>query len=255
MVAGMLLLRPSLEKIDVDRSVPPAQNDAVPQALTKTFSEESGAYSIQVEYPELQGIAVSGVREKVNGRIKTSVYNQVAGFRANSASILPSGDLEPKSAFDGRFEVSLLTKLAFSALMSYSDYSAGAAHPNSYNMALNYDLKTGEPLTLEKVLGALGPSAGYMERLGKYVKDDLFRQFGSTEDSLSFIESGAAPSGESYANFTLDSRGLAIHFDPYQVAPYAAGSPTVEIPHGDLISKIVKPADAAATSTAQWWLQ
>jgi hypothetical protein len=162
-----------------------------------------------------------------------------------------------RSAFEGEFDTSLVTPSFFSTIMLYSDYSAGAAHPNSYKVSLNYDLKTAESVALDEFLQSLKPSAGYMDRLGKYVREDLIRQLGDDQDVIAAIDSGGKPSAQSYANFTLDGSGLSIHFDPYQVAPYAAGSPVVKILYSDLISVVIKSADASvsATSTAKWWLQ
>lgn len=245
---AFLLLRPTVDKIDVNRNQPPEPPATVPQVLTKVFpSEANPRYTVEVEYPELQGISKPGIQDKINGQIKTGVYNQIAGFQAANASNLPLGDPDLKSSLDGSFDALLVTKSFFSALMSYSDYSAGAAHPNNYLMALNFDLKTGDAVKLDQLLRSLNPSAGYAERLGKYVKDDIVRQFGSSEDSIDF---------EGYLNFTLDTKKLSIHFDPGQVAATAAGSPQVDILYSDLISKIIKPAgQPSATSSVEWWLQ
>lgn len=256
--AGVFFLRPSLEKIDINRGGPPGPSGSVPQVLTKSFpSEDNPRYTVQVDYPELQGVATPGVQEKVSGGIRTQIYNQIAAFQAANATNLPLEDPEMRSSFDGSFDVVLLTRSFFSGIMSYSDYSAGAAHPNSYNVALNYDLKTGEPVTLNKFLQGLNPSAGYMNRLGKYVKEDLVRQFGNSQDSLSFIDFSTTPNGDGYANFTLNTEGLSIHFDPGQVAPIAAGSSATKISYADLLASVIKPADtgAAATSSVKWWLQ
>jgi hypothetical protein len=256
--AGMLFLRPTLDKIDVNRNKPPEQNDSVPQALTKIYPrEDNSKYTVEVEYPELQGIASQNVLDKVNGAIKARVYNQIAAFKAAVAANPPIDGIGVRSSFDGSFDVILLNRSFFSGLMSYSEYSAGAAHPYSYVVGLNYNLQTGEAMTLDKFVKTLGASAGYLERLADYSKDDLLRQFGDSEDTRAFIESGAGPTLENYANFTLDMAGLSIHFDPYQVAAGAAGSPTVEIPYSDLLNEIVKPANpaAAVSSSAEWWLK
>lgn len=255
---GMMYLLPDVQKIDIDRDRPSDQSGPVPQVLTKTFPpEDTSKYTIQVDYPELQGVAAPGVQEKVNGSVRASVYNQIAAFQAANSANMALGDPGLRSSFDGNFDVSLVSRSFLSAIMSYSDYSAGAAHPNSYNVALNYDLRTGESVSIDRFLRSLNPSSGYMDRLGEYVRTDLLRQFGDSEDSVAFIDAGAAPSAESYANFTLDAGNLSIHFDSYQVAPYAAGLPTVKIPYAELISGIVKSEDfdASASSSVRWWLQ
>lgn len=256
-VAGVFFLRPDVEKIDINRGEPSGRVDQVPQVITKVFSEDNGRYSVTVEYPELQGISTPGVRDKINGAIKTAVYNQIAGFQAGNGANLQFGEQEFKSSFDGNFDVSLLTGSFFSGVMSYSEYSAGAAHPNSYNVALNYDLKTGTAVTLNEFLAKLNPSEGYMGRLGGYVRTELIRQFGDSEGSIGAINLGAAPTTENYSNFVLDAQGLSIIFDPYQVAPYAAGSPQVSISYDKLAADVIKSADrqSSATSSVEWWLQ
>lgn len=258
LVASVFLFRPDIEKIDVNRNQPSGSVNPVPQILTKSFpSEDNSKYTIQVDYPELRGVAAPGIQEKVNGAIRAHVYNQIAAFQNANAASLPLGDPDMRSSFDGSFDVSLVSRSFLSVIMSYSDYSAGAAHPNSYNVALNYNLKTGGRVTLDQLLISLNPSDGYMDRLGKYVKEDLIRQFGDSEESLAAIDFGAAPTAQNYANFTLTATGLSVHFDPYQVAPYAAGLPEVEIPYADLMSIVVKSnaSDGSATSSVKWWLE
>jgi hypothetical protein len=256
-IAAVLLLRPDLKKIDVNRGGNSEQVGSVPQVMTQVFpTEDNDKYTIQVEYPKLQGVSKPGIQEKVNASVQSRVYNQIAGFREANITNLALGDPQMRSAFEAEFDTSLVTPSFFSAIMLYSDYSAGAAHPNNYNVSLNYDLKTGESVTLDKFLQSLKPSAGYMDRLGKYVRADLIRQLGDSQDVIAAIDLGGKPSAESYANFTLDGSGLSIHFDPYQVAPYAAGSPVVEISYVDLMSLVVKSAsaDSSATSSVKWWL-
>ena len=49
-----------------------------------------------------------------------------------------------------------------------------------------------------------------------------------------WIQRGAGASGENYDSWTITKQGLKIHFDPYQVAPYAAGPQQVTIPYSAL---------------------
>lgn len=259
MLASVFLFRPSVDKIDIDRGRPAEPAGPVPQIFTRNFPfEENSRYTIQVDYPELQGVSAPGVQEKVNGAIRAQVYNQIAAFQSANASNLPLGDIELRSSFDGSFDVSLLTRSFLSALMTYSDYSAGAAHPTSYSVAMNYDLKTGKEVTMVELMQDLEPSNGYMDRLGEYLTKDLVRQFGGVEDSKGgIVPDGTFSNSADYGNFTVSKDGFTVHFDPYEVAPYAAGLPKVDIPYGDLMSVIVKSGNPniAASSTAKWWLE
>jgi hypothetical protein len=50
----------------------------------------------------------------------------------------------------------------------------------------------------------------------------------------SWIEEGAGPNGDNFARWALVEEGLILFFDPYQVAPYAAGPQVVTIPRAAL---------------------
>lgn len=56
------------------------------------------------------------------------------------------------------------------------------------------------------------------------------------EPDTQWISEGTAPKEENFENFLITDNALIIIFDPYEVAPYAAGSVFVEIP---LDSKIM----------------
>jgi hypothetical protein len=256
--AAAFWLKSEPAKIDVNRNGSgDGDSGPVPQVITRTFQEENAVYSVDVEYPELQGLANGGVQAKVNNEIKAGVYGQVAAFHANNALILPDENPDLRSAFAANHKVTLLTGPFFSGIIGYSDYSSGAAHANHYSVALNYNLKTGSAVTLDQLLQDLRPSAGYFERLAQYVMADLRRQFGDSQDVADVIEFGAKATTENYRNFNLDEEGLTIQFDPYQVAPYAAGSPQVKITYEALMEDVLRsPAvDPAATSSPLWWLE
>lgn len=264
-VAAVALLVTFLErgsetaKIDITHSKSDSgEIGPVPQVITKTFpSESNDKYVIQVSYPELQGVPEAAAQDKVNRSISAGVYNQIASFQAGldpNASLADPNT--PKSSFNGSFTVALVGHSFFSALMSYTIYNSGAAHPENYLVALNYDLRSGAAVTLDKLLQDLGPTAGYMDRLGAYVKSDLTRQLGNDPFTLDAIQGGATPTADNYAAFNVGEDSLSIHFQLYQVAPYAAGLPVVDIPYTNLLDDIIQPAnsDATATTTVEWWL-
>jgi hypothetical protein len=195
----------------------------------------------------------------------------VAGFHAQNAEIfsnipedLPEGALG-QSSLETRYNVSLINASLFSAVINYSEYSTGAAHPASFIEVLNYDLRSGGTLTLQEFLDGLQPAAGYLTRLGTYVKQELVEQMGGTPDALALINQGAAPTLQNYERFNLGRNGLIVFFDPYQVAPFAAGTPEAHVPYEHLLGSILRSpaaaalnatssADAAATSSPLWWL-
>ena len=57
----------------------------------------------------------------------------------------------------------------------------------------------------------------------------LERELGEMADPA-WVAEGAGPSAENFARWALVPDGLLLLFDPYQVAPYAAGPQAVTIP-------------------------
>ena len=62
------------------------------------------------------------------------------------------------------------------------------------------------------------------------------------------IRGGATPNSENYQNLLFTKSGLLIVFDPYQVAPYAAGISEVTIPY-ETIAGIMDPELFSLVST------
>lgn len=72
--------------------------------------------------------------------------------------------------------------------------------------------------------------------MSAYAIDDLKKQWGddgfSDED---WVKRGAGPSAPNYEDFAWTAKGgLIVMFSPYQVAAYAAGPQTVEVPERTL---------------------
>lgn len=246
--AAALWLLPDPVKIDISRERPgDSVPETPPQVLTRNFNENTAAYLVEVEYPELQGLANASIQARVNNEIKARVYGRIAAFHAQGSQF--PADAFPEGAFGqsvlaANYDTSLIGKNFFSAIIIYSDYTAGAAHPAGYAEVFNYDLRNGSVVTLDQVLRDLDPSAGTLQRLGQYIRQDLVRQLGDDPGSVDLINNGAAPNLENYKNFNLGREGLLIFFDPYQVAPFAAGTLEVEVPYAEF-----------ATSSGLWWLE
>ena len=54
------------------------------------------------------------------------------------------------------------------------------------------------------------------------------------------LKDGSAPTAKNYESWTITKRGIGINFDPYQVAPYAAGPQFVMVPYSAL-KELIKP--------------
>ena len=112
----------------------------------------------------------------------------------------------------------------------FSYYLAGSAHPNVDSIALSFDLTLGRQLALSDLFIA---NSNYLELISNYCITQLSNEYGDA-----FFSEGAQPTLENYKNWTVTPDGILITFDPYQVAPGAAGTPQIEIPYNELSSII-----------------
>jgi hypothetical protein len=106
-------------------------------------------------------------------------------------------------------------------------YIASAAHPYHISASYTFDLSSGQALALD---GLFLPGSSYLQTIADYCKGQLVAQ----QLAFDIFAQGADPTPGNYRVWNLTADGLMITFNEYQVAPYAAGSPTVVVPYADL---------------------
>ena len=111
----------------------------------------------------------------------------------------------------------------------YSYY--GGAHPFTGTHAWNFDLTTGEFLTIDDLSSEEGDLNGYsVQQLVGY---EMSRQiYDQGLDEGYFDDYGSYLSDfPSFASFYFTSSGMTVVFDTYVIAPYAAGPQIFEMPY------------------------
>lgn len=116
-------------------------------------------------------------------------------------------------------------------------YSAGAAHFETSDLALTYDLETGEPLFLKFMVDPDNPNGEQEleDLLVKHFEKNGIWAWTSLRDVAETLLQGTAYDLGvlTYApRFTPE--GLLIQFSPYDIAPFAAGYQSALIPYEDL---------------------
>jgi len=207
------------------------------QAKSIKESNKKLVYEISAQYPQINNFANPNF-EKFNQVVRGAVTKKVAEFKKEVAP-KPDEEPRPENSMGSDLGISYTIALAqddlISLTLSVSDYYQGAAHPNSYTEAINYDLKNGKVL---KLADLFKPGAKYLQTIASYCIADLKKQSnakgadGMLDDSS--INSGAGPSPKNYRNWTITRKGLGVDFDPYQVGPYAAGPQFVMVPYATL---------------------
>ena len=113
----------------------------------------------------------------------------------------------------------------------------GGAHGNTFFQTFVFDLDSEQGLILEDLfVEEFLP----FEAISPLVQADLMEQLGEFADSQ-WIEDGTGVNPNNYLNFVVTGESLLFFFPPYQVAPYAAGPLTVEIPLAELDAILVPP--------------
>ncbi len=171
-------------------------------------------------------------------------FNSLAQQIPNSVIAAFVQDLQSDSALTEALGVSntvlggydvLSNKAIVSVRYNMSTYLAGAAHPASFTRMLNYDPARHGDLALHDLFK---PGVSYLRALSSYCAPLLRRRH-----RLDFPE-GAAPVEANYAQWGVKRGVLLIHFDPSQVAPYAAGRQECAVPARRL-ARLLHPGAAA----------
>lgn len=137
-----------------------------------------------------------------------------------------------RSTLDSTYSVAYNENLLISIHFEFYSYVAGAAHPLSYSKTLTYDMLSRQEIQLEDLFLA---GSDWLTTISTYSINDL-----NTKGMLLFPE-GAQPVIDNFTRWVITPEGLEFFFDPYQVAPYAAGPQQVLIPYSELGEVIADP--------------
>ncbi len=106
----------------------------------------------------------------------------------------------------------------------------GGAHGMQEVATFSYDAKTGQPLDLESLF------ADPQQALNVFSTYSYAKLSASLGDMLveDMLKSGTSPDLDNFTSFAPVPGGIRLYFQPYQVAPWAAGMQEVEVPLEDL---------------------
>jgi hypothetical protein len=113
-------------------------------------------------------------------------------------------------------------------IMNY-EYYFGAAHPSTSCTYKNFDLKTGDELSITSIL-----NSGYESTLDSLIRGALAEQY--DKESLFIEEKDTLPSGQ--VSITPD--GIQILYNQYEIGPYVIGMPEVIVSYAQLMPWLKK---------------
>jgi hypothetical protein len=211
-----------------------------PESVTGVCAE------VALEYPEILDAPTPAAEERLRAVVEVLLLGpapfvetaedpeQLAReFLAHQAEVsrsYPEGASTHGWFLERRVEVPYQDADVFSLSVSESWYSGGA-HPNSSRTQASFDPRTGRRLLLEDLVPAL--------RVQDLV-DLAERRFRESRDIPAdqlLSEAGFTFPQEAFHvndNFAVTVEGLAFHFDPYEVGPYALGPTDYVLSRADL---------------------
>lgn len=145
------------------------------------------------------------------------------------------GDAEQGPSYElwGSYNVSRPSEAAISLTFEIWTYTGGS-HGNQDIITLNYSLITGQRLGLVDLFE--DPEAA-LQLMSAWSYRELSHRLGGGRLEQ-MLKDGTAPTVENFSSLTLTPEGLLINFQPYQVAPWAAGAQKVEMPLDELLGAL-----------------
>ncbi|WP_223069848.1 PdaC/SigV domain-containing protein [Paenibacillus caui] len=203
--------------------------DLVPQKLNdvKITAQKLGKSdqytTVSIQYPELSGLADTGVQDRVNQMFK----NRAAAYAEDSlkrSAELGLGPMGAKNEFAGSYTVEYNRNGVVSFRMLNYEYTGGA-HGMSYLEGITLRLSDGKQLQLSDLLK---DSPEYKSVIDAKVAARLKQDPGYLGG---FETIGDKP------GFYIKDEGIVIFFQLYEYLPYAAGFPEYYIPFSALLAE------------------
>ncbi len=217
---------------------------AAVRVTPKVIKEANKAkhYTMDAEYPQIEG---DSRFDNFNREARNLITKDVAAFKTSETSAeADTGSETPAETMDSTLDIGYEIRYATDDLISVEftegTYERGAAHGNSNTTVLNYDVKNGKKLALADLFT---PKSNFLGVISAYCIKDLRERAKKDKDAMldeEMMKSGAAPQADNYRAWAITKKGLWITFDPYAVAPYAAGPQHVLVPYSAL-KDIMKP--------------
>lgn len=177
----------------------------------------AGKPSVELSYPSF---GMNAVDED----IRLWIESIAATFeREMMASFADAAELE-KYELTCSYTLSRPSADAVSVLFEIWTYTGGV-HGNLDVITLNYSFITGQRLTLVDIFEDVDKALALMSATSR---DVLMRRLGGGVGEQMILD-GTEADVNNFSSLSLDPEGVRIHFQPYQVAPWAAGAQSVSM--------------------------
>lgn len=183
----------------------------------KTISDENQYYTIDVTYPVTKDVAI-------NDKFKAFAEDQIVQFKEDTAWVM---DPAIESAAEGTLSLTIdyreeRSTHADNYIFTISTYTGGA-HGLQITKTFAFDA-VGTPIMQSDLFA--NPDTG-LKAVAAFVQKEIEKKKISDAE---WIKDGAGATPDNYQSFIISDAGVTFIFDPYQVAPYAAGTQNILVP-------------------------
>lgn len=200
---------------------------------TLKISYDKPSIVVKSIYPRLISYAPNQAVDDFNDLVKEFIRDQIKEYKTRLEQRADELNNEPKKTLNNLY-------IDYSASIIKSDGNpilsirfnvqgslAAIGYRYHYHRVLNYDLNTGEKITLSDLFQ---PGANYLAAFANYTSNDLLRDLRNRE----LVMDGTAPQAENFINWNIKPQGILITFDAGQVAPPINGAYMVLVPYAEL---------------------
>lgn len=209
-------------------------------AVTDVYKTEDGEdlFSFTSQHMQLilpnEDIADNIILDFLN-RIDVSAWNAETILAAAQSDYNPNAEWFPYF-YQVIYSPTRIDHGVLSLFGSQSSYGGGL-HGSLSGVAVNYDLTTGDYLTLGSIMHMDATKEDFIalviDKLHA-VADDYYLY----EDFEDGVYTRLSGDENLYEDFYFTQTGLCFFFSPYEVAPYSSGMISIEIPYSELTGLI-----------------
>ncbi len=212
------------------------------EVITSAITEETDKYSINVQFPKFEDKRELNELLKSIAVTETDAFKQQVGESVTDEYMRENKETFQKSYLHIIYRVIRQDEKIISVVFENDYYISGAAHPSFFFKTVNWNVTENKEYQWNDIITG---DQDIPQILSELVKPKLYKILDVEEDVVSdWIEEGAGPEAENFEKFTVDLYDINIYFDPYQVAPHAAGPVTVNLSFeelGVLLNPELKP--------------
>lgn len=204
----------------------------------EVIEEETDWYIIDVKYPQWEELYT------LNDLVEEVALDEIKFFKDSISDWVDDEFYDPlddmKSGLYMDYEIYHNEWDYLSIGFTSYVYYEGAAHGMSYTIPFNLTFEDFEQIELLDIF--IDDGGGWLDAISymsiQRLKEQLYEDEWVVDD---WIEEGAGPDSINFSAWTLTDDSIIFHFDPYQVAAYAAGPQQVEFTFNELYALLKEP--------------